>query len=148
MMVGICAALVQGGLTRKIVPRLGEPKAILVGVCASTAAFIGYGLAPQGWMIYPLIIVGSLGGITIPAVQSLISQCVTSSEQGAVQGSLTSLQSVASVVGPLIATRLFEHFLKTTPGAAFFFSALMCVLAALLSRRFFARGAKAGSRLA
>ncbi len=139
MMVGICAALVQGGLTRKIVPRIGEPAAIMLGVCASTAAFVGYGLAPQGWMIYPLIIVGSLGGITIPAVQSLISKAVDPSEQGSVQGSLTSLQSVASVVGPLIATQLFQFFLHVAPGAAFFFSALMCVLAALLSRRFFAR---------
>lgn len=143
MMVGVCAALVQGGLTRRIVPRIGEPGAILLGVSASTIAFIGYGLAPQGWMIYPLIIVGSLGGITIPAVQALISRTVAGSEQGAVQGSLTSLQSLASVVGPLIATRLFAMFLdsaRPVPGAAFFFSALMCVVAALLVRRFFRRG--------
>ena len=145
-MVGLCAALVQGGLTRKIVPRIGEPNSVVVGVTASTLAFIGYGLASRGWMVYPLIIIGSLGGITVPAVQSLISKSVDADEQGAVQGSLTSLQSVAGVVGPLVATGLFRHFLKTQPqipGAAFFFSALLSLTAGWLARRSFKRAGAA-----
>ena len=141
-LVGICAALVAGGLTRKIVPKIGEAKAIAFGVTAAAIAFTGYGLAWKGWMVIPLIIIGSLGGVNQPAVQSLISKSVDPDEQGAVQGSLTSLQSVAGVLGPLIATGLFQTFLKTqpaVPGAAFFFSAAAVVGAGLLAKRSFAR---------
>ena len=140
--VGLCAAIVQGGLTRRIVPKIGEPKAVVLGVAASTLAFTGYGLASQGWMVYPLIVVGSLGGITVPAVQAMISKTVNPDEQGSVQGSLTSLQSVAGVVGPLVATGLFQHFLTTkppVPGAAFFFSALLSLLAGWLAMKSFSR---------
>ena len=136
-MVGLCAAVVQGGLTRKIVPRIGEQNSVVLGVAAAVVAFTGYGLATQGWMVYPLIIIGSLGGITVPAVQALISKTVGCDEQGAVQGSLTSLQSVAGVVGPLVATALFSHFIRSLPGAAFFFSALLSIAAGLLARRSF-----------
>ncbi|MDB6137034.1 MAG: TCR/Tet family transporter [Verrucomicrobiaceae bacterium] len=138
--VGLCAAIVQGGLTRRIVPKIGEPNAVMLGVAVSAIAFTGYGLATEGWMVYPLILVGSLGGITIPAVQALISKTVAADEQGAIQGSLTSLQSVAGVVGPLVATGLFRHFITTKPqipGAAFFFSALMSILAAWIALRSF-----------
>ncbi len=140
--VGFCAAAVQGGLTRKIVPRVGEPKAVVLGVAASTLAFVGYGLASKGWMVYPLIVLGSLGGITVPAVQAMISKTVKPEEQGSVQGSLTSLQSVAGVVGPLVATGLFQHFLATeikVPGAAFFFSALLSLFAGWLAMKSFSR---------
>ncbi len=133
--VGFCAALVQGGLTRKIVPRIGEPNAVMLGVTASALAFTGYGLATHGWMVYPFFIVGSLGGITVPAVQAMISKLVRADEQGAVQGSLTSLQSVAAVIGPLVATGLFGHFVKTLPGAAFFCSAALSILAGVLAWR-------------
>ena len=141
-LVGLCAAMVAGGLTRKIVPKLGEFYAIAIGVTASTIAFIGYGLAWQGWMVYPLIIVGSLGGVTQPAVQSLISKLVPPDAQGTIQGSLTSLQSVSGVLGPLIATGLFRTFLHTTPavpGAAFFFSAASVITAGVLARWSFAK---------
>jgi len=130
--VGFCAALVQGGLTRKIMPILGEGKAIMLGVAIAVVSFTGYGLATQGWMIYPLVVFGSIAGITTPAVQSLISRGVGADEQGGVQGSLTSLNSVAGIVGPSIATTLFGHFASTTPavpGAAFFLGALLNLLA-------------------
>jgi DHA1 family tetracycline resistance protein-like MFS transporter len=130
--VGFCAALVQGGLTRKIVPKIGESKAIMLGVAVAVVAFTGYGLASHGWMIYPLVVFGSIAGITTPAVQSLISQGVGADEQGGVQGSLTSLNSVAGIIGPFIATGLFGHFVKTSPpvpGAAFFCGAALNLLA-------------------
>lgn len=134
--VGFCAALVQGGLTRKIVPALGEPKAILLGVMVAIISFTGYGLATAGWMVYPLIVFGSLAGITTPAVQAVISRGSGADEQGAVQGALTSLNSVAGILGPYAATWLFGHFIKTTPpvpGAAFFCGAALNLLALLVA---------------
>ena len=149
--VGLMAAIVQGGLTRFIIPRLGEKKATTIGLAIGAATFAGYGFATEGWMIYTLLVVGSLGGITGPAVQALISRGVGANEQGGVQGSLTSLASIAGIIGPPIATALFAHFIEGTasiqlPGAAFFFSAVLVVGAMLLALRSFRKDQPAPPR--
>ena len=143
-LVGLTAALVQGGLTRVLVPRLGERKAATLGLAINVVSFAGYGLATEGWMMYALIVVGSLGGITGPAVQGLISRSVGADEQGGVQGALTSLASMAGILGPPLSTTLFSHFISDgarlkLPGAAFFSSALLVVIALLLAVRSFRR---------
>ena len=93
-------------------------------------------------MIYAILVFGSLGGITGPAVQSLISRGVAADEQGGVQGSLSSLTSVAGILGPPIAAGLFAHFIDETkavriPGAAFFFSSTLVLVGMLLALRSF-----------
>jgi len=75
-LVGVMAAVVQGGLARKIIPKLGERRSIIVGLTNATVFFSAYGLATQGWMIYALIVIGSFGGIAMPALQGLVSRCV------------------------------------------------------------------------
>lgn len=131
--VGIGAAIVQGGLARKVVPRLGEARSILLGIAIGVCAYIGYGLATQGWMIYAIIAVGSLGAIFQPACQALISKSVSPMEQGEVQGALASLQCVANLLGALIGGHIFEYFASdrapiSLPGASFFVSALFAAI--------------------
>ena len=99
-------------------------------------------------MIYVVLVFGSLGGITGPAVQGLISRNVGADEQGGVQGSLASLSSIAGIVGPIVAAGLFSHFVRPNapaevPGAAFFFSTGLMVAALLLAVRSFQRNAVA-----
>ncbi len=141
-LVGLTAALVQGGLTRIVVPRLGERKAVAIGLTIAALTFTGYGLATHGWMFYALIAVGSLGGIAGPSLQAIISRHFGPDEQGGLQGSLASLSSVAGILGPQLATRLFGHFIRNDlsvklPGAAFFCGALLIVLGLLLAVRSF-----------
>jgi DHA1 family tetracycline resistance protein-like MFS transporter len=136
--VGLMAAIVQGGLTRVIVARLGEHKTALVGLFIGALSYAGYGLATEGWMIYAMLVGGSLTGITSPSLQGLISRNVGADEQGSVQGALASLASVAGVIGPPIATGLFGYFISTNapahfPGAAFFFSAALMLVAMVLA---------------
>jgi DHA1 family tetracycline resistance protein-like MFS transporter len=140
--VGLCAALVQGGLTRLIIPRLGERASVVLGLAITAFAFVAYGLASQSWMLYALIAVGSLGGITNPAVQGLISRSVGADEQGGVQGALTGLASIAGFLGLKLAAGLFGHFIRPDapvylPGAAFFCSAALVVIGLLLAIRSF-----------
>lgn len=141
-LVGLTAALVQGGLTRVIIPKIGEQRAALLGLGIMALALTGYGLATQGWMAYALICFGSLSGIAAPAMQGMISRSSGDDEQGGIQGSLTSLQSVAGFVGPPLTTAIFGYFIgpkapAIIPGASFFFSAILVVLAALLAARSF-----------
>jgi DHA1 family tetracycline resistance protein-like MFS transporter len=135
-LVGFCAALVQGGLVRKVMPKIGEHRAILIGVLFATVAFIGYGMAPEGWMLYPLIFVGAVGGLTTPALQAIVSKGVGADEQGGVQGALSSLNSLAGIIGPKLATGLFGHFILTRPqipGAAFYGAAALNLLGLIIA---------------
>lgn len=140
--VGIMAAIVQGGLTRVVVQRIGERKAAILGLVVGTIAFAVYGLATKGWMIYAMIVAGSIGGVMGPSIQALISRSVGANEQGGIQGSLTSLGSIAGIIGPPIATGLFGYFISSKapiylPGAAFFFSSTLVFVAMLLALRTF-----------
>ena len=84
--VGLMAAVVQGGLARKIIPRLGEARSVLIGFAIGAVSYVGYALATKGWMLYPVLGFACLGGIGAPAVQGLISRHTPANEQGAVQG--------------------------------------------------------------
>ncbi|MDA1274524.1 MAG: TCR/Tet family MFS transporter [Verrucomicrobia bacterium] len=132
--VGLMAAIVQGGLTGRVVKRLGEKRTVWLGLMAAACSLVGYGLATEGWMVYVILIAGSFSGITGPAMRALISRGVSANEQGGVQGILTSLLSVTGIIGPLLMTRLFSFFIGKTspihlPGAAFFFGAALMVVA-------------------
>ena len=140
--VGLTAAIVQGGLVRVLIPKLGEKRAVIAGFAVSVVAFLLYGLATQGWMIYVILAFGALGGIAGPAAQGLISRGVAANEQGSVQGSLASLGSVTGVLGPLAATAAFGYFTSPQapvqiPGIAFFIGSAFIALGLLIALRAF-----------
>lgn len=132
-LVGVGAAAVQGGLARKLIPALGERRALILGLLVGAAAYAGYGLVPRGWMIYVVIAFASLGGIAQPAAMALITKAVRPDEQGAVQGALTALQSVASIIGPILAAAVFAYFISgrapvELPGASFLLGAVLAAI--------------------
>ena len=140
--VGLMAAIVQGLLTRVVVKKFGERRTALLGLTVVSLCYAAYGLATEGWMVYVILFVGSIGGVTGPAIQGIISRSVAANEQGGVQGSLTSLASVTGILGPPLATGLFSRFIDPSssfqlPGAAFFFSALLSVVSLVLAARSF-----------
>jgi DHA1 family tetracycline resistance protein-like MFS transporter len=132
--VGVTAALVQGGLARKLIPALGERACLLGGLIIGVLAFAGYGLAPQGWMVYAIIAVASLGGVSQPAAQAIVSKAVPPTEQGLLQGAMTGLQSVAGIIGPLLGSVVFRQFTREgagvhLPGAPFLLGSALTALA-------------------
>ena len=140
--VGLCAAIVQGGLVRRLMPALGERRSIVFGAMMGATAFALYGVATQGWMVYAIAVLGSLAGFSPPAAQGLMSRAVPATEQGLLQGALSSLTSITNVLGPLLATNIFGFAIEPgspvyLPGAPFFFcSALILVGLALAVRTF------------
>jgi DHA1 family tetracycline resistance protein-like MFS transporter len=142
--VGVSTALVQGGLIRALLPRFGERRLLVGGLCIGAAGLMGYGLANRSWMIYAIIVPAALAGVAAPATQALITREVGPSEQGELQGSLASLSSLTAIAGPLIGTALLARFGAADasphiPGAPFFFAALLNVVGLLLALRLFAR---------
>lgn len=113
--VGITAAIVQGGLSRRMIPALGERLCLVGGIVIACLALVGYGLATHGWMIYIIIALASIAGLAGPAAQGIMSKAISPAEQGRLQGGLASLNSIAQVLGPLIATISFRQFTAPDP---------------------------------
>ncbi len=117
MAVGLAAAVVQGGLTRVVIPKIGERRAAVFGLAIAAATYFGYGLATQGWMIYALIAVGALGGFTLPALQGIMSRTLPANAQGELQGAIASIMGLSMIIGPYLMTQVFAAFLE--PGVPF-----------------------------
>ena len=146
MFVGALSGVVQATLVKRIVPRLGDTRAVITGMAIAGLAQVCYGLAPHGWMIYPIMAVGAFGGIATPALQSYITKHVPPNEQGAVQGVYAGLASLAGIPAPFIATWSFGWAIGAgsplpLPGIAFFEAAVLMTLAATLALRAFRRDA-------
>ena len=142
---GAMSAVVQAGLLRFLVGRLGERRVLVVGLISSLASFVLYGLATMGWLMYAILVATALSAASQPAAHGLISNQVRADEQGAIQGALASLFSLVGIVSPLIATALFSYFTAPeravqVPGAPFFFGAALTFLALLLALYTFGRG--------
>jgi MFS transporter, DHA1 family, tetracycline resistance protein len=108
--VGVASGLVQGGLVRLVVPKLGERRTLLVALCFSVLGFLGFAWAPTGTWMNLTILPFALGGLAGPATQALLTREVGVDEQGGLQGALASLNSLCAVVAPLVGTRLLATF--------------------------------------
>jgi DHA1 family tetracycline resistance protein-like MFS transporter len=134
--VGVMTVIVMGGLTNLVVPRLGERRSIVAGFALMTIGFLGYALVPDGWMIYPAIAIGALGGIANPAMQSVMSKQAGPQAQGELQGAMASISGIAAVLSPVFMSWLFHRYSDANapvhfPGAPYLVSAVLvffCVL--------------------
>jgi DHA1 family tetracycline resistance protein-like MFS transporter len=106
--VGICIAIVQGGLIRVIVPKLGNERSIQLGFFLYFLGMLLFALADQTWMMFAFTAVYCLGGIAGPALQSEMSQAVPDNAQGELSGGMTSMMSLTSIFGPLMMNGLFS----------------------------------------
>jgi DHA1 family tetracycline resistance protein-like MFS transporter len=151
-LVGLMAAIVQGFLIRPIIAALGERRTLKLGLLISTLTFLAYGWATEGWMILCIIIFGAFGGVTGPAIQCIVANHVDSSEQGKVQGALTSIVSLTNIVAPLLfTTGLFSYFtskeaIMQIPGAPFYLGAVLLFVALIIVERLFKRFPKTKQR--
>jgi DHA1 family tetracycline resistance protein-like MFS transporter len=138
--VGILSAVVQGFLIRWLIPRIGQNAAVYAGMVFYIIGLVLFSIASEGWMIYPFLVVYSLGGIAGPALQGIMSNVVPSNEQGELQGAMTSAMSATSIVGPPLMTGLFAFFTQkeaafNLPGAPMMLGAVLVVIGLLLTYR-------------
>ncbi|RCS28307.1 MFS transporter [Polaribacter sp. WD7] len=137
-MIGLCVAIVQGVLIRWINPKLGNEKSIYVGFFLYSLGMLLFAFATDSWMMFVFLIPYCLGGIAGPALQAVISIQVPETEQGEIQGTLTSLMSASAIVGPPLMTGMFYYFTKDdTPfkfaGAPFLLAAILMVISAFMA---------------
>ncbi len=128
---GILSMIVQGGLIRVIIPKLGNERSIYTGLMLHCIGFTLFAFAQQSWQLYIYMVPYILGGIAGPAIQGVISTQVKLNEQGELQGALTSLASATSIIGPPLMTNVFSFF--TSPAARPYFPGAPMLLAAFFS---------------
>jgi DHA1 family tetracycline resistance protein-like MFS transporter len=131
MAVGLASAVVQGGLTRIIIPKIGERSAAIGGFAIAILAYAAYGLATEGWMIYATIAFGALSGVSGPALQGIMSRTVPADAQGQLQGAMGAITGVSMIIGPLLMTQIFSYF--SDSGAVFYLPGAPFLVAAALS---------------
>jgi len=132
-MVGLMVAIVQGGLIRVAIPKLGASRAVYIGIAFNAIGLICFGMASMGWMMFVFLVPYCLGGISGPALQGIISAQVPADEQGELQGALTSLASLTSIVGPVMMNSIFAYFSSDEapiylPGASFYLASIFTVV--------------------
>jgi DHA1 family tetracycline resistance protein-like MFS transporter len=140
MGVGICAVIVQGGLVKPVVRALGERKALGLGLLFGAAGFAIYGLAPTGAWFWAGVPVMALWGIANPSAQGIMTHLVSPTEQGQLQGALSSLMGIASCFGPGLFTQTFAGAIGThadwgIPGAPFLLASFILLCAAFIAWR-------------
>lgn len=131
--VGLTVGIVQGGLIRVVIPKIGQVKSIYLGLILYLMGHTLFSIASTGWMMFAFMIPFALGGLAMPAIQGVIANQVPDNEQGEMQGAITSLISLTAIIGPVLMTDLFYRFTKEPqnlyfPGAPFMMAAILTLL--------------------
>jgi DHA1 family tetracycline resistance protein-like MFS transporter len=136
--VGVAVAVVQGGLIRIVIPKIGNKNAIILGLSLYIIGFTCFAFAPNGLMMMIFILPYCLAGIGNPAMQTIISNQVPDNAQGEIQGIVTSMQSAGAILGPFSMAYIFAHFIQKDngiyfPGAPFIFSAVLTLISLFIA---------------
>ena len=127
---GVGGAVVMAFVLPRVVPKLGEFRTAVVGLSFAVLGLSGYAASYQGWMVYAVILLTALESLADPPLRSIASARVPPSAQGELQGALTSVSSITTIIGPLVFTQVFSHF--TGPSAPVVFAGAPFALAALM----------------
>src|SRR4026207_1074676 len=114
--VGVCTAVISAGLTGRIVAWLGERRTLYVGQFFGAVGMLIAGLARNGAMYMASIPVISMWNISFPAAQGIMTHHVSEREQGELQGAISSLRSIAFVIGPFLFSWTFKWSIDPNHG--------------------------------
>jgi MFS transporter, DHA1 family, tetracycline resistance protein len=139
-LIGVCSALVSGALVGPAVKRLGERRMLLIGLGFGVAGFCAYGAAPSGTLFLLGVPLVALYMITGPAMQALAIARVHLTEQGRLQGALSSLRGISGMIGPVLFTQSFAAAVEPwrtvrLPGVPYVVAAALLIGSLLLSLR-------------
>jgi DHA1 family tetracycline resistance protein-like MFS transporter len=127
---GLAMALAQVFLTGPAIARFGEARSVVIGMVVGFLAFFTYVFVTQSWMVFIVIAFSALQGLVYPSMNALLSRMTDASHQGALQGGMSSIGSIAAIIGPIATTQALafgaEH---GEPGGGFLLAALLVLCA-------------------
>src|SRR5437879_7495588 len=138
--VGVCTAVISGGLTGRIVAWLGERRTLYIGQFFGAVGMLIAGLARNGAVYVASIPVISMWNISFPAAQGIMTHHVSDREQGELQGAIGSLRSIAFVIGPFLFSWTFAWFIDPKhsfqlPAAGYYLAAALLFTAMFMATR-------------
>ncbi|MCF8209565.1 MAG: MFS transporter [Rhodoferax sp.] len=114
MLVGLVNVVMQGVLLKHVLKRMSPQRLAIVGLTTSAIAYAAYGLAPQGWMIYLIVVLNMPSAAISSTLQSMVSGAVGADVQGRTLGAVSSLNSLMAVVAPVMGAGLLA-FVSSAP---------------------------------
>ncbi len=142
--VGIVSVVVQGLLLGRLLRWFSPRRLAVYGLVSSTLAFVLWGAATEGWMMFAIIGCNLLGATVAASIQSIISSAADAESQGRAMGAVGGLNSLAAVIAPVLAAPLLTVVSHLPPGdwrigAPFYFCALLQGTALVLAVMHFRR---------
>ncbi|MCI4591131.1 TCR/Tet family MFS transporter [Sphingobium sp. BYY-5] len=139
-LVGLMDMGVQGMLVGPVAKRLGDRTTMVIGLGFGAIGVAAMGLAPTGWLFVAAMFPNALWGLAMPTIQSLMTQHVSESEQGQLQGANNSVGAIAGIVSPLFFGTIYSLSMGAKPalpfiGSAFLIAALILAGGALIGWR-------------
>ena len=135
--VGVLVGIVQAVLAQRAADKFGLNRSIIWGFALYTIGMLLFAFATTSWMMFVFLIPYCLGGIASPNLLALMTSQVPENQQGELQGGLTSLASVTTIIGPIMMTGIFYYFTTDSapfhfPGSAFFLGAIFLFISYLI----------------
>jgi MFS transporter, DHA1 family, tetracycline resistance protein len=135
---GVLLVISQAYFTGKFIARFGDMKTAFWSLAFAVPSYLLIALAPSTPYVMLAIVIGAIPGMTLPALQSMMTARVADDAQGELQGAIASASSLAVIVGPILATQIFAKFSDDAgiflPSAPFFFSTAVVLTAVALLR--------------
>lgn len=137
---GLGIVIIQGGIIRPILQRFGEKRTALFGMCIHLLSFLVYPFMTETWHVFAFMPISVFSAVAVPALQGLMSNSVAKNAQGELQGVMSSLTALATIISPFVMTRAFSHFTSDSapfylPSAPFILSAMAVITALLIFSR-------------
>lgn len=134
--VGLGSAVSQALLTGYLIKRFGPMRAGMIGLITNAIALLLFALADAPWMAYAVIAVSAIGGVAMPAINTITSTLTPRNAQGELQGAQASMMAFTLIFSPVLMTQTLQYFATLpdsnplqTGGAAFLLAAIITSMA-------------------
>src|SRR5699024_3519079 len=84
--------------------KLGDNKMTIFGLIFSIFGLLLIAFFSIEWLLFPAMVIYVIGSVQRTGIQSIISSKVKKNEQGELQGSLSSLLGLATIIAPPLLT--------------------------------------------
>ena len=106
--VGAVSVLVQGVLVGRLTKIMSVQRLVVAGLVSSAIAYVAWGAAPQGWMMYVVIACNLLGFAAGASLQTLVANAADAKTQGQTMGAVAGLSSLTAVLAPVVGPLLLR----------------------------------------
>ncbi|MDJ0921450.1 MAG: TCR/Tet family MFS transporter [Henriciella sp.] len=129
--VGIGSAISQAILTGYLIKRFGPMRAAAFGLTMNAVALALFSIAGAPWAAYAVILVSALGGVAMPAINTITSTLTPPNAQGELQGAQASMMAMTLIFSPVLMSQTLQTF--SAPDAPIYFPGAAFLLAAIIT---------------